>query len=215
MTNKELLQLFEKPEDEKAYLEFMFGDGKKHIMEKIIATDQFREFFPEMIKHSDEYWDCFGKNDVEKILGNHMSWLGYLSDNKDPLPCKNINGENSFDMFTQLFTFNGERYWVVSIYGQGSTTWICNDKEFFENYIVEFPDTGMKMGKLIVEPENVIGTLSSKHHADTFVLNWGDSSCVLIMDNFNILDLRKIPFDKLTCVELNGVKFVRKEINDV
>ena len=55
----------------------------------------------------------------------------------------------------------------------------------------------------------------SKTHEDTLILNWGDSSCILIMDNFNILDLRKIPFDKLTCVELNGVKFVRKEINDI
>ena len=209
MTDKELLQLFEKPEDEKEYLEFMFGDGKKHIMEKIIATDQFKKFFPEMIKHDDEYWDCFGKNDVEKTLGSYMSWLGYLSDNKDPLPCKNANGENNFDMFAQPFTFNGERYWVVSIYGQGYTTWICDDKEFFQNYMVEFPDTGIKMGKLNINSEYVIGTLPSKNHDDTFVLNWGDSSCVLIMDNFNILDLRKIPFDKLTCIELNGVKFVK------
>ena len=215
MTDKELLQLFEKPEDEKEFIEFNFGDGKKHIMEKVIQTSQFKKFFPEMIKQDDEYWAYFGKNDIEKTLGSHMSWLGYLSDNKDPLPCKNANGGNNFDMFAHPFTFNGEKYWTISMYSQGSITWIYDDKEFFENYVVEFPDTGVKMGKLTVEPETVIGTLSSKHHDDTLVLNWGDSSCVLIMDNFNILDLRKIPFDKLTCVELNGVKFVRKEINDV
>lgn len=215
MSDKELLQLFEKPEDEKAYLEFMFGDGKKNIMEKVIQTSQFKKFFPEMIKRDDEHWAYFGKNDVEKTIGSHMSWLGYLSDNEEPLLVKNANGENNFDIFTQPFTFNGERYWVVSMYGQGSITWVYDDKEFFENYIVEFPDTGMKMGKLTVEPENVIGTLSSKNHADTLVLNWGDSSCVLIMDNFNILDLRKIPFDKLTTIELNGFRFIKEEINGV
>lgn len=215
MTDKELLQLFEKPEDEKEYLEFMFGDGKKHIMEKIIATDQFKKFFPEMIKHDDEHWAYFGKNGVEKTLGSHMSWLGYLSDNKEPLPVKNANGENNFDMFAQPFTFNGERYWVVSMYGQGSISWVYDDKEFFQYYIVEFPDTGIKMGKLTVDPENAIGTLSSKNHADTLVLNWGDSSCMLLMGNSNPLDMRQFNFSDFTSIELNGVKFVRKEINDV
>lgn len=215
MTDKELLQLFEKPEDEKEYLEFMFGDGKKYIMENVIQTPQFKKFFPKMIKDNDEHWAYFGKNDVEKTLGSHMSWLGYLSDNKEPLPIKNANGENNFDMFAQPFIFDGERYWVVSLYGQGSTTCIYDDKEFFQNYVVEFPKINAEIGKLIIESENAIKTLSLKNHDDTLVLNWGDSSCVLIMDNFNILDLRKIPFDKLTCIELNGVKFVRKEINDV
>lgn len=135
MTNKELLQLFEKPEDEKEYLEFMFGDGKKHIMEKVIQTSQFKKFFPRMIKHDDEHWAYFGKDDVEKTLGSHMSWLGYLSENKEPLSVENVNGENNFEMFAKPFNFNEQKYWVISMYGQGSITWICDDKEFFENYL--------------------------------------------------------------------------------
>ena len=213
MTDKELLQLFEKPEDEKEYLEFMFGNGKKHIMEKIIQTSQFKKFFPRMIKYDDEYWSYFGKNNVEKTLGSHMSWLGYLSENKDPLPVKNANGENNFDMFAKNFIFNEKKYWVVSMYGQGSITWVYDDKEFFQNYIVKFPDIGAEMGKLDLNPKEAYGTLSLKNQADTLVLNWGDSSCVLIIDNFNILDLRKIPFDKLTCVELNGFRFIKEEVN--
>ena len=213
MTDKELLQLFEKPEDEKEYLEFMFGNGKKHIMEKIIQTSQFKKFFPRMIKYDDEHWAYFGKNDVEKTLGSHMSWLGYLSDNKEPLPVKNVNGENNFDMFAKSFTFNGEKYWVISMYGQGSITWIYDDKEFFQNYVVEFPNIGAEMGRLDLNPKETHGNLSLKNHDDTLVINWGDSSCVLIMDNFNIVDLRKIPFDKLTCVELNGFRFIKEEVN--
>lgn len=211
MTDKELLQLFEKPEDEKAYLEFMFGDGKKHIMEKVIQTPQFKKFFPEMIKVSDEHWAYFGKNDVEKTLGSHMSWLGYLSDNKEPLPVKNADGENNFDMFAQPFTFNGERYWVVSMYGQGSITWTYADEEFFQNYVVEFPDN-TTMGRLKISPGDAI-SIAPNTKEDTLVINWGDGSCVLIMDNFNILDLRKIPFDKLTCVELNGFRFIKEKVN--
>ncbi len=215
MTDKELLQLFEKPKDEKEFIKFNFGDGKKHIMEKVTQTPQFKKFFPKMIKHDDEHWAYFGKNDVEKTLGSHMSWLGYLSDNKNPLPCKNANGENNFDMFAQPFTFNGERYWVVSMYGQGSITWIYDDKEFFQNYMVELPDISAETGKLDLNPKEVYGTLPLKNHEDTLVLNWGDSSCVLIMDNFNIVDLRKIPFDKLTCIELNGFRFIKDEENNI
>ena len=211
MTDRELLQLFKEPEDEKEYLEFMFGDGKKHIMEKVIQTSQFKKFFPNMIKHDDEHWAYFGKNDVEKTLGSHMSWLGYLSDNEEPLPVKNVNGENNFEMFTQSITFNGERYWVVSMYGQGSITWIYDDKEFFQNYVVEFPKINAEMCKLDLNLKEAYG--AKNHHDDTLVINWGDSSCVLIMDNFNIVDLRKIPFDKLTCVELNGFRFIKEEVN--
>ena len=73
-----------------------------------------------------------------------------------------------------------------------------------------FTKTNTEICKLDLSPKEAYGTLSSKNHADTLVLNWGDSSCILIMDNFNILDLRKIPFDKLTAVELNGFRFVKE-----
>lgn len=212
MTDKELLQLFEKPEDEKEFIEFNFGDGKKHIMEKVIQTSQFKKFFSRMIKHEDEHWAYFGKNDIEKTLGSHMSWLGYLSENKDPLPCKNANGENNFDMFAQPFTFNGERYWVVSVYGQGSITWIYDDKEFFQNYIVEFPKINAEMGKLDLNPKKAYGTLLlENHHNDTLVLNWGDSPCILLMGNSNPLDMRQFNFANFACIELNGFRFVKEE----
>ena len=57
----------------------------------------------------------------------------------------------------------------------------------------------------------VTGILQAKQHSDELVLNWGDSSCILIMDNFNILDMRKIPFDKLTAIEINGSRFVKEQ----
>lgn len=209
MTDKELLQLFEKPEDEKEHLEFMFGDGKKHIMEKIIQTSQFKEFFPRMIEQDDEYW-CYHGDEIEIAIGSRLSWLSYLSEQKEPYNIKYAIGETNFPTHAYSFSFDNKRYWLITIIGQGAVSWVVSEDKFFETFIIEFPDIGAEMGKLVIDPENAIGTLSFKNHADTLVLNWGDSSCVLIMDNFNIVDLRKIPFDKLTCVELNGVKFTRE-----
>ena len=70
---------------------------------------------------------------------------------------------------------------------------------------MELDSKGMKFEKYAT------GTLSAKQHSDELVLNWRDSSCILIMDNFNILDMRKIPFDKLTAIEINGSRFVKEQ----
>lgn len=208
MTDKELLQLFEKPEDEKAYLEFMFGDGKRHIMEKVIQTPQFKEFFPKMIEQDDEYW-CYHGDEIEVAIGSRLSWLSYLSEQKEPYSIEYTVGETNFPMHAYSFTFDNKKYWLITIIGQGATNWIMSEDKFFETYIIKLPNNHT-IGNLTIEPETAIGTLSSKNHDDTLVLNWEDSSCVLIMDNFNILDLRKIPFDKLTCIELNGFRFVKE-----
>ena len=64
------------------------------------------------------------------------------------------------------------------------------------------------MGKNI--EKYATSTLPAKQHSDELVLNWGNSSCILIMDNFNILDMRKITFDKLTAIEINGNRFVKE-----
>lgn len=59
-----------------------------------------------------------------------------------------------------------------------------------------------------------IGKLSPKHHADELVLNWGDSSCILIMDNFNIIDMRNLDFSKFDAIELNGNRFVKESVRE-
>lgn len=136
MTDKELLQLFEKPEEETEYLKFMFGDGKKKVMEKVITTEQFRTFFPRMIERDDEHWLYFG-TDVEKAIGSRLSWLSYLSTNNKPFDVKYAVGETNFYMQAQPFIYEDKKYWVVTMFGQGSVSWVEDEETFLKNYILK------------------------------------------------------------------------------
>ena len=52
--------------------------------------------------------------------------------------------------------------------------------------------------------------IGTKNHADTFVLNFKDNSCLLFMGDIQPIDLRKFNFDEFTSIEINGNKFVRE-----
>ncbi len=221
MTDKELLQLFEKPEDEKEYLEFMFSKGKKQIMEKVIQTEQFKEFFPKMITEDDEHWGYFGKNDVEKTLGSYMSWLGYLSDDSFNVT---QDGDN-FETQAQPFTFNGERYWLITMFGQGSVSWIIDDKTFVKEYNIKLLNSNMtgNIGSLDLKPNlneisGIVDTetdgkkfaIGTRNQATGFVLNFGNRSCLLFTGDVMPIDLRQFNFDEFESIEINGNKFVRE-----
>lgn len=133
MTDKELLKLFEKPEEEKAYLEFMFGDGKKKIMETIVKTEQFKTFFYKMIKegHDDEHYAYFHDNKIEEALGTRLSWLSYIAD-------KPIDISQEGDYFpTQAcsFIFEDKKYWLITIIGQGALSWVITNEKFNKEYM--------------------------------------------------------------------------------
>ena len=241
MTDKELLQLFEKPEDEKEYLEFMFGKGKKQIMEKVIQTEQFKEFFPKMITEDDEHWGYFGKNDVEKTLGSHMSWLGYLSNIEFEVTRE---GED-FPTYAKPFNFLSQKYWLMTMFGQGSMSWILPDEDFQKEYgdciseelkkklsetqvdVPKFKPKAFEMGVLNLNPNlneitGVVDTetdgkkfaIGTKNNYKGFVLNFGDRSCLLFMGDIQPIDLRKFNFDEFTSIEINGNKFVKEHQHD-
>ena len=71
--------------------------------------------------------------------------------------------------------------------------------EYEEECIIGIVDTKTR-GR-----EFAIGT---KNHGDTFVLNFGDKSCLLFMGDITPIDLRKFNFDEFTSIEINGNKFV-------
>ncbi len=134
MTDKELLDLFIEPnyENTKEYMNFLFGDGKKTIMEKIIATDQFREFFHSCVNSGNdgEHYAYFHKNEVEEALGTHLSWLSYIAEK--PI---SVNKEGDyFPIQAEAFYFEDKRYWLITMTGQGASSWVIDDTKFSEIY---------------------------------------------------------------------------------
>jgi hypothetical protein len=70
--------------------------------------------------------------------------------------------------------------------------------------------------------ENIIGivdtgtngkkfAIGTKNHNDTFVLNFKDRSCLLLVGDCHPIDLRQFNFDEFTSIEINGNRFVKEE----
>ena len=55
--------------------------------------------------------------------------------------------------------------------------------------------------------------IGTKNHNDTFVLNFKDRSCLLLVGDCHPIDLRQFNFDNIKYIEINGNKFF-KENND-
>lgn len=55
--------------------------------------------------------------------------------------------------------------------------------------------------------EFAIGT---KNHGDSFVLNFGNKSCLLLFGNCQPIDLRQFDFNEITSIEINGNKFIKE-----
>ena len=52
--------------------------------------------------------------------------------------------------------------------------------------------------------------IGTKNQATSFVLNFGNRSCLLFTDDIMPIDLRKFNFDEFTSIEINGNKFIRE-----
>ena len=86
----------------------------------------------------------------------------------------------------------------------------CNS----DNCHRKLPDAKYKLEDVQIPTTPAIGNLSPKYYTNGLVLNWGDSSCILIMNNFNIIDMRNLDFSKFDSIELNGNRFVKESIRE-
>lgn len=98
---------------------------------------------------------------------------------------------------------NVERYYHNEWCDKGDCHRLLPDSQMDE-LIMGIVDTETKGNKF------AIGT---KNHNDTFVLNFKDRSCLLLVRDCHPIDLRQFNFDNIKCIEINGNKFF-KENND-
>ena len=83
----------------------------------------------------------------------------------------------------------------------------CEPKK--ENSINFTPDLNEVTGIVDTETNGKKFAIGTKNHADTFVLNFSDRSCLLFTGDWQPVDLRKFNFDEFTSIEINGNKFIR------
>ena len=99
---------------------------------------------------------------------------------------------------------------LCNIYPDCVTVDSCQ-KKLHDRLTFDFtPDLNSITGVVDTETDGKKFAIGTKNHADTFVLNFKDSSCLLFMGDIQPIDLRKFNFDEFTCIEIKGNKFVRE-----
>ena len=122
--------------DPHAWLEW----NLKHPQWRELSNEQqFRDWFYKAlndsgISHTDEYYGYFGESEIEKELGQRISWFNTwecfgsvenftLSDEYDEFP-----------FYAHAFSYGNEKYWVLTLEGQGATSWFMTDEAFKKEY---------------------------------------------------------------------------------
>lgn len=122
--------------DPHAWLEW----NLKHPQWRELSNEQqFRDWFYKVlndsgISYTDEYYSYFGESEIEKELGQRISWFNTwecfgsvenftLSDEYDEFP-----------FYAHAFSYGNEKYWVLTLEGQGATSWFMTDEAFKKEY---------------------------------------------------------------------------------
>ena len=127
MTDQEFINELAKPSQSVA---LSFIEHEERIR-ALSVEPQFKEWLErEMadgVSHDDEYY-LYSDDIMDKELGARISWFTALSDTE----AVNISG--SFYTEAQWFLYEGKKYWVVTMCGQGAVSWLMTDEKFMEEY---------------------------------------------------------------------------------
>lgn len=127
MTDQEFIKELTKP-SESVLPSFIECEERIRALSK---EPQFKEWLErEMvngISHDDEYY-LYSDDVMNKELGARISWFTSLSD------AEAVNISGSFYTEAQWFLYEGEKYWVVTMCGQGAVSWLMSDEKFMEEY---------------------------------------------------------------------------------
>jgi hypothetical protein len=127
MTDQEFINELTKP-SESVLPFFLEYEERIRVLSK---ESQFKEWLKrEMVdgsSHTDEYY-LYSDDIMNQELGSRISCFTGLSDTKA------IDIGGTFYTVAQWFLYEGEKYWVVTMCGQGAVSWLMTDEKFMEEY---------------------------------------------------------------------------------
>jgi hypothetical protein len=125
------------PHDFKAWIEWNWNHPQ---WRELSNEPQFRDWFDRIFdtngySETDEHYAYLGKTKVDKELGSRLSWF-------DTWECfgtvehLTLSDENdSFPLYAHAFSYGKKKYWVLTVVGQGSVSWLMTDAAFRKEYV--------------------------------------------------------------------------------
>lgn len=131
MTDEQFIHELTKP-DRNNILPFLEHDER---IKKLSLEPQFKTW---MMKHTeagyshDDEWFLYSNElELDRELGSRISWFTGLSNE----PSIEVTEEGVyFPIYAQSFEYDNNKYWVVTMFGQGAISWIMTDLLFQQEY---------------------------------------------------------------------------------
>lgn len=137
MTDREFIDILTSP-PEKYALPFIYHE---ELIRKLSVEPQFKAWMKEHTEagysHDDE-WFLYNTDEgtIDHALGTRISWFAGLCTTKS-IQVKE-EGEPCFPIIAQPFDYDGDKFWLMTCFGQGAISWIMTDELFRKDYkIVE------------------------------------------------------------------------------
>ena len=109
-------------------------------LQELSKESQFQEWFNKVfntdgISESDEHYAYCGETIIDKELGSRLSWLSSCFGTVEHL--KLSDESDFFPLYADAFMYNDNKYWVITMIGQGSISWLMTDAAFTNQYFKE------------------------------------------------------------------------------
>ena len=94
----------------------------------------YKAFDTNGISQTDEYYGYLGETEIDRELGSRLSWF-------DTWECFGVvehltllDEDDNFPLCAHAFSYGKEKYWVLTMVGQGSISWLMTDEAFQREY---------------------------------------------------------------------------------
>ena len=124
-------------EDFTAYFEWSLNHPQ---LQELSKEPQFQEWFSKAfnadgISDTDEHYAYCGDTEIDKELGSRLSWLSSCFERVEHLELSDES--DFFPLYADAFMYNENKYWVLTMIGQGSISWLMTDAAFKNKYFKE------------------------------------------------------------------------------
>ena len=138
MTDEQFIYELTKPVSKDCLLPYLEHDERIRELSK---EPQFRDW---LMKHTEAGYSCTdewflynAESKLEHELGSRISWFSGLGAGEEIEV-----SSGCYPIYATAFEYEGNTYWVVTCFGQGSISWVMTDCAFKQEYEEELSNEG-------------------------------------------------------------------------
>jgi hypothetical protein len=103
---------------------------------------QFKDWFNRAFNengrsNTDENYGYHGETKFDKELGSRLSWFNTWECFGTVEHLELSDEDDSFPLYAHAFSYGKEKYWVLTMVGQGAISWLMTDDAFKKEYMTK------------------------------------------------------------------------------